>query len=176
MPDRNRNILQNELSIQGDEQDTEFATRLKNLYFNQISSAVPQRDIIYYCACGLAQSDETMLACDIFEELIEQGYNIQECRFKLAQTLYQDGNIIKSEKVIQKILQDEPNNHDAKKFYDSFRQTSKRDGKLLLYSVIGITTIIGLFFTLRNEHVQFKLRNLTLPFTNTTKSKQSFKT
>ncbi len=133
---------------------SEMTRTLKEIYYNQMSSEVVQRDVIYECACGLLASEENELAAEIFEDLIESGFMVQECRLQLCKAYWHSGLYVKARQVLNQILEEDPENEDAKEFKRQFDADVRREGKFAIYGLLGLGAIIALYFGWRRTQAQ----------------------
>ena len=127
--------------------------RLKRYYYQQITSREPSLAVIFHCAVGLAQTEEDQLACDILDDLIEQGYNVNQCRLELAKCQYQNGYMVKARRTLDTLLADAPNNQEANQLDAEMRQSVNRNGKIALYTVgaVVLGCVAAFFFYRRNQ-------------------------
>src|SRR5579863_7217980 len=66
---------------------TSVSSDLRCLCVSQLSSLVPQYDVLFQCGVGLyatEQDSDTEYAIEIFSSLLQQGYCNQECRLYLG--------------------------------------------------------------------------------------------
>lgn len=121
------------------------AERLRLLYQNQIMSEAPQRDVLFHCASGLActASDEDIdLAISIFQSLLDMGYLTSECRLNLARLYQRQGRIVKARQMIELCLAHDPDFEEAQEFYEDFNEQVKVDGKIAIYGLLGLGSLI----------------------------------
>jgi tetratricopeptide (TPR) repeat protein len=147
----------------------ELTAQLRVLYAQQMNSSTPQRDVIYQCAVGLSESElDSDLAIDIFEELIEQGYLVTECKFHLSKLYFAQGFIVKAKVLLNQVLASDPSNQQAVEFKQFFDSSVRNEGKLAIYGLIGLGAIVALIFAWRRSQ-----RNNRSPIITTSSSSSS---
>ena len=115
--------------------------RLRGVYWSQVSSACPQRDVLYHCAVGLSltgSEEDGELSQSILHSLLDGGYMRVDCHLSLAKLLARQGFIVRARSHLVAALQEEPSNDEAREFQRHFDQQVKRDGKWAVYG--GIVT------------------------------------
>ena len=124
--------------------------RLRDVYYSQLGSECPQRDVLYHCALGLSLTcmpGDEELAVSILEQLLAAGYMRAQCRLQLAKCLQREGRIVRARRLLTDCLMDDPTDADALDFQSEFDAAVKRDGKIALYGLMGLVAAIAIGWT-----------------------------
>ena len=124
--------------------------RLREVYYGQLVSECPQRDVLFHCALGLSltcMAGDMELAVSILQQLLEAGYMRQQCRLQLAKCWQREGRIVRARQLLTDCLLEDPTDTDALEFQAEFDAAVKRDGKIALYGLIGMAAAIAIGWT-----------------------------
>ena len=121
--------------------------RLRCVYYAQLSSEAPQRDVLFHCAVGLSQTgeDEDLdLSASILLSLLDSGYMRAECHLQLARVRAKQGFVVRARQSLQAALREEPGSEEALDFQRDFDAQVKRDGKVALYGAMMLTALTAI--------------------------------
>ena len=124
--------------------------RLRDVYYGQLASQCPQRDVLFHCALGLSltcMAGDLELAVSILEQLISNGYCRQQCTLQLAKCMQRQGRIVRARQLLNACLQEDPSDADAVEFQHEFDAAVKRDGKIAIYGLIGLAAAVAIGWT-----------------------------
>ena len=148
-PPNNNNVIN---QYNDSESLNEVLAQFRTLYQQVILQTPPPRDVIYQCGIGLSESEleeDIQLASEIFQDLIDQGYMVTECKFQLAKLYAIQGYIVKARVLLNQVLNDDPNNQQVLEYKQQFDSHVRNEGKLAIYGLIGLGALIALFFAWR---------------------------